>query len=368
MKTRAPSRIALRPPQGTAPDALAELALSASDVLDLASGVNPMGPPKRLSDAARDADIRRYPHPTGLAARSGVAERFSTSADQVVLGAGAAELLWSCARVLVEATSTVLAIEPGYPEFTVAARQLGARVVQWRSVERTGHRVELQQVVELMRLGLPRVVCLGAPGYITGASLRLAELARVAQAFPDTHFVVDQSFLALSDDRDDLMLLPTANMICVRSLSKEFGVPGVRAAYLLADAKLAARIEATRPAYSTSAQTQAVVQAAMDESTFSADSAAQLRHARQCLAALLDSLELTYTPSVAPYLLVRLARASEVANDLLARHRIAVCDATPFGLPDHIRIAAISSQQAAPLSAALCEIIQRRGLTHGREA
>jgi histidinol-phosphate/aromatic aminotransferase/cobyric acid decarboxylase-like protein len=85
------------------------------------------------------------------------------------------------------------------------------------------------------------------------------------------------------------------------------------------------------------------------------------------LMATLDALGLVYTPSVAPFLLVRVARASEVAAELLERQRIAVCDATAFGLPDHLRISAVSIDAAAQLSAALSDSIARRRLTHGRE-
>jgi histidinol-phosphate/aromatic aminotransferase/cobyric acid decarboxylase-like protein len=368
MTPRAPHRIALREYLGVAPEVLASLGLAAHEVLDLCSGLNPYGPPASVLGAARDAPLTHYPDPTGHAARARVAQRFGTSPDCVVLGSGAAELLWSCARVLIEPGMAVLTMEPGYPEFRVAARQLGARLVQWRSVERTGHRIDLQQIAELMRLETPAVLSLCAPGSPTGSSVRFTDIALLAARFPDTHVVVDQSLLALSDDHADLHELPASNVICIRSLSKELGLPGVRAAYLLADAKLAARIEATRPAFSTSSQTQAVIQAAMDEDAFSADSRLRLQADRTRLMATLDALGLVYTPSVAPFLLVRVARASEVAAELLERHRIAVCDATASGLPDHLRISAVSVAAAVQLSAALSDIIERRRLTHGREA
>ena len=365
MKARIPQRVSLRPPLGVSDRWLADA--TDSPVLDLCTASNPYGPPTSVSVAAREASLRTYPDPTGIAARDRVAACFGTATESVVLGYGAAELLWSCARVLLEPSGTVLAIAPSYAEFSVAARQLGARIVQWRSVERTGHAVDLAQVAELMRLEAPCVVSLCAPGNPTGASLRVVELHALAAQFPEVQFVVDQSLLALSDDRADLVRLPAANMVFVRSLSKEFGVPGVRAAYLLAAPELAERIEAARPAYSTSTQAQAVISAAMDEQAFSAECAQTLQTDRARLAALLDALGLTYTPSVAPFLLVRLARASEVSAEMLERHRIAVCDATPFGLPDHVRICAVDAGAAQQLTAALTEVTQRRGLQNGRE-
>jgi histidinol-phosphate/aromatic aminotransferase/cobyric acid decarboxylase-like protein len=368
MKSRASHRTALREHLGVSPDALLGLGLAATDVLDLCSSLNPYGPPQSLVDAALNAPLTRYPDSTGLIARTQVARRFGTTPDNVVLGNGAAELLWSCARVLFEPGATLVCVEPSYAEFSVAARQQGARVVRWRSVERTGHCVDLQQVGELMQLETPAVVSLCTPGNPTGSSVRYSELEQLAARFPETHFVVDQSLLALSDDHADLLRLPARNVLCVRSLSKEFGLPGVRAAYLLADAQLAACVEATRPAFSTSSQAQAVIEAAMREEAFSAASRSQLQADRARLIATLDGLGLAHTPSVAPFQLVRMARASEVAAELLALHRIAVCDATAFGLPDHLRISALNAAAAPRLAAALADGTTRRKLTHGREA
>jgi threonine-phosphate decarboxylase len=366
MKRAAPV-IARREHPAVAPETLVELGLTAQDVLDLSTGINPYGPPARVLQAAREAVLTHYPDDTAAAARTSIAERFGTTPDAVVVGNGAAELLWSSARVLLAAGTTLLTIEPSYPEFAVAARQQGARIVRWRSVERTGHCVDLAQVAQLIELEAPDVVSLCAPGNPTGSSLPFGELQALAARFPEIRFVIDQSFLALSDDHADQYRLPSANMLCVRSLSKTLGLPGVRAGYLLAAPDFTARVEAARPAFSTSAVTQAVTLAAMAEQSFIDASRQQLQSDRARLLELLDQQGLSHTPSVAPYCLVRMARASEVTHDLLAKHHIAVSDATQYGLPDHLRISAVSTTAAPQLAAALQECTQRRQLKAGRE-
>jgi histidinol-phosphate/aromatic aminotransferase/cobyric acid decarboxylase-like protein len=67
-------------------------------------------------------------------------------------------------------------------------------------------------------------------------------------------------------------------------------------------------------------------------------------------------------------LLVRVTRATEVAAELLARCNIAVCDCTPYGLPDHLRIAGVREAEAPQLGAALADVLSRRGIPGGREA
>jgi histidinol-phosphate aminotransferase len=346
---------------------LASLGLAADDVLDLCSAHNPDAPPPALIAAAQSALFTRYPDPSALAARTRIANHWQTSPEHVLLGNGASELAWSCARALLAAGSSVLSIEPSPAEFARAARQCGARVSRWRSVERTGHHVDLDQVADLMRPDPPNVVSLYAPGNPSGSRVSFAALTQLAAAFPETHFVVDQSWLSLSDDHAELALLPATNVICLRSLSAELRVPGVRVGYLLASADVVARGDALRPPFGINAAAQAVALEYISQLPSIATSRSRLQADRARLASVLDQLALVYAPSVAPFLLVRVARASEVSRELLQQHRIAVCDATPFGLPDHLRIAALSAEQQPQLMAALRATLDRRQLIRGRE-
>jgi histidinol-phosphate aminotransferase len=328
-------------------------------VLDLCTARNPEPPPERFAEAVRRAGSEA--DPLGFQARARIAERCGLQPNDVRLGDHAAELAERCASALLGAGSVVFSIEPSPAELARAARKAGARVVRWRSVERTGHRVDLEQVAALMQLERPNVVSLYAPGDPTGASVPLAQLAELANAFAETVFVVDQRWLAVSDDHADLARMPTANVVYVRTLASEFGVGG---AYALSRGALSQRLG---PLCTADAAAQAALVAALGEQDFVAVCRSRLQGDRARLAGLLDQLGLAHTPSVAPFLLVRVARAEEVSLELSAQHGVAVCDATPFGLPDHLRIAAVSEAAAPQLMAALMRVLERRGLVNGRE-
>jgi histidinol-phosphate/aromatic aminotransferase/cobyric acid decarboxylase-like protein len=369
MKAPSIAHLGSRPADGISSEWLAQLGLDASDVLDLCTGQNPNPVPERVAEAATSALFDRHPDPQATRARRAVAERFGLDPEQVLLGHGASELMWSCAQALLPAGAVLLAIEPSHTELSTSARQNTARVARWRSVERTGHRVDLEQIGELIKLEQPNVVSLCAPGSPTGASVPFAELCELASGFESTTFVVDQTWLELSDDHADLELPPQENVVCVRSLSRAFALPGLRAGYLVGSSARVARIAAARPGpgLSVSSPAQAAVQASLHEQAFLAASRSQLQAGRERLAGVLRALGLVFTPSVAPFLLLRIARAEEVARELLERHRVAVCDATPFGLPDHVRIAALREPDAPQLTAALRDVLARRGLVAGRE-
>ncbi|HEY0478309.1 MAG TPA: aminotransferase class I/II-fold pyridoxal phosphate-dependent enzyme [Kofleriaceae bacterium] len=341
-------------PHGGLPQAeLRALGLAAADVLDLSVSCNPYGPCAPVIDAIRAAPVDRYPDPAATAAREALAAVLDTAPDRIALGNGAAELLWTLVSVLVRPGRRVVIVEPGFGELRAAAEHAGAEICEWRSRAEDGFAVDLGAVGRLIGETSAAVAYLCAPGTPTGAATPAAALAALAAAHPGTCFVVDQSFLSLSERFADAAVAQPANVACVRSLTKDLGIPGIRVGYVVAAPALVARIEQARPAWTTSAAAQAAAVAACTAGAFVAASRARLLDERARLAADLGALGLRPAPSTTGFLAVRTGDAPGLRRRLLAGHRILVRDCTSFGLPDHIRIAARTATERARVVAAL---------------
>ena len=112
---------------------------------------------------------------------------------------------------------------------------------------------------------------------MTGSALPVASIAAFARRLPEVHIVLDQSFSSLSEVHADAALRLPAHVVCVRSLTKDHGIPGVRVGYAIATAELCAAVEASRPAWTTSAFAQAAALTSCDCQSFVAESREQLR-------------------------------------------------------------------------------------------
>jgi histidinol-phosphate/aromatic aminotransferase/cobyric acid decarboxylase-like protein len=123
-----------------------------------------------------------------------------------------------------------------------------------------------------------------------------------------------------------------------------------------------------RASFDTNCLAQRTAEAWPSQTEFIARRRSRLLADRERLAAVLTDVGLLATPSVTGALLVRVTRASEVAAELLSRCAIAVCDCTPYGLPDHLRISGVGEPHAPRLRTALEEVLARRRIPGGREA
>jgi histidinol-phosphate/aromatic aminotransferase/cobyric acid decarboxylase-like protein len=285
--------------------------------------------------------------------RRALAARWRVDSGAVLFAHGAAELLWDLARLVARSGRPALVVEPAFGEFRTALAASGAEIAAWRPAG-ASLAVDLDAVSDALARARAGAAYLASPTSPAGQPVPAGAVDRLARAHPGVLFVLDESFLSLSERHADAEVALPSNVARVRSLTKEHAIPGLRVGYLLADPGLVAALDAARPAWATSAPAQEAALAALAEERFVAESRARLVADREALHAALARMGLEPVPSVAPYLVFRADDAAGLRRRLLAR-RILVRDCTSFGLPGLVRVAARPEPDRAVLLAALEE-------------
>ncbi len=338
---------------------LHQLAMDPAKILDFSVNTNPYGPCPAVVDAVRNAPIERYPDPTARAVRQALASQLEVRPDQVVLGNGAADLLWTLARVLVHQGSTAVIVEPTFGEFRAAVEAMGGRAVEWRARAEDQFVIDLRALSKLIRECEPDVVYLCAPNTPTAVSVPAVGVASLAQENAQVAVLVDQSFLSLSESFEDEAARFPDNVVGIRSLTKEHAIPGVRVGYVIAAPDVAARVEECRPAWTTNAAAQAAALAALGQTHFVCESRRKLLADRARLAHQLGRLNLHPFPSTTSFFMLPVQNASELRRRLLSQHGILVRDCASFGLPDFVRLCGRPEPDCERLFSALQEELSR---------
>jgi len=326
---------------GGAHDAdLRVIGASARDILDFSANINPYGPCAAVVEAVRAAALDRYPDPTGSSVREIMAPILGVPADWIILGNGAAELLWTLARALLTPGATALVVEPTFCEFRVACAAAQINVVEWRADQRDAFALDLQEVRRRAYAHHAQVVYLCSPNTPTATAVDAVQIAHWAESSPQLIAVLDQSFLSLSARFEDSSVRMPPNVVCVRSLTKDHAIPGLRLGYAIATPAIATRMEQHRPAWTTSALAQAAAVAICSQASFIDESRRRLLDDRERLRCNLRHLGLEAFESETTFFLVRVTQGAELKRRLLANHRVLVRDCSSFGLPEFIRIAA----------------------------
>jgi histidinol-phosphate/aromatic aminotransferase/cobyric acid decarboxylase-like protein len=182
-----------------------------------------------------------------------VARRHQRPAEQVLLTAGGAEAFTLLARALRPRHAVVL--HPQFTEPEAALLTAGHRVERVLLDPADGFALHPERVPDGADL-----VVIGNPTNPTGV-LHPAGLLR-GLSRPGRVLVVDEAFIdAVPGEAESLAATLIPGLVVVRSLTKTWGIAGLRAGYLLAPADLVGALAAQQPPWSVSSPALAAIQA-----------------------------------------------------------------------------------------------------------
>jgi histidinol-phosphate/aromatic aminotransferase/cobyric acid decarboxylase-like protein len=343
-------------------DELASLGLLDDEILDVSVNVNPYGPSAGMRGAIAGAAPHRYPDPTAAPVRHAIARWIDVDPARIVVGNGAVDLLWGLARSTLGSGDAVMIVEPAFSEMRNAATRRGARIVEHRLRPETDFSLDLGALHAHAAEARPRLLYVCSPSNPVGRFTPIEGIVDLAERHPETLVVADLSFLSLSAHRSEATKARCERVVWVRSLTKDHALAGLRVGFAVAPLDLARRLEDDRPPWAVNAPAQAaaIFACTADEQRFVSETRRRLLDDCARLTAAVRSIGLRAHPSDTIFALIDLGPridATELRARMLRRHRILVRDATSFGLPHHVRLAARAAEDTARVVRALREEI-----------
>ncbi len=317
--------------------------------LDLAVNVLSDRPARHVLQAVERADEATYPDQTP--ALVAVSSLTGLTVDHVVLLAGAAEAFWLLPHALRPSRAAVV-----HPYFTAADAALRACDVPVTRVPRDaadGWRLRPDRVPVDADL-----VVVGNPNNPTGTLDDPGDIASLCR--PGRTVVVDEAFMDfVSDGRSSLAgRVDLPGLVVLRSVTKMWSVPGIRAGYLVAAPDLAARIRRHQQPWPVSSRAIAAIVAAADNEPWRTETAEGVARRRRAMVRRLERIEgVVVHEGAANFILLEVAAGPAVHRALLARG-VAVRPSTfPLLPPRFLRVAVRDAQAVEQLAVALEAIV-----------
>ncbi|MFI6527166.1 Rv2231c family pyridoxal phosphate-dependent protein CobC [Streptomyces uncialis] len=222
----------------------AEVRDDGRELTDLAVNVRERTPPDWLRERIAASLTGLAAYPDGRAARAAVAARHAVTAEEVLLTAGAAEAFVLIARALSPERAVV--VHPQFTEPEAALRDAGHRVERVLLRPEDGFRLTPGAVPDDADL-----VVIGNPTNPTSVLHPAAVVAGLAR--PGRTLVVDEAFMdAVPGERESLAGHRVPGLIVLRSLTKTWGLAGLRVGYVVADPGTVRLLERAQPLWPVS--------------------------------------------------------------------------------------------------------------------
>ena len=332
-----------------------ELGLAESDILKMASNENPLGSSPKALAAIRGAldQLHYYPDGSGFELKAVLSEKFGVAPANIVLGNGSNDVLELAARAFLRPGDSAAYSRHAFMVYPLAIQAIGAEHIE---VPTRGYDTDLDALAAAVR-GDTRMVFVANPNNPTGTFNPWDEVERFVAKIPaDVLVVLDEAYGEYLPD--DLVspaprwLARFPNIIVSRTLSKAFGLAGLRVGYGLADPRVAEVMNRVRQPFNVNHLAMVAACAALGDHEFieksrrvNADGLAQLERGFRRLG-------LEYIPSRANFITVRVGPAQAVYASMLAEGVI-VRPIAGYGMPEHLRVTVGLPEQNERFLAAL---------------
>jgi histidinol-phosphate aminotransferase len=283
-----------------------------------------------LAKGTFDGPLSEYPPADYRRLVETAARVYGVGTDELLVGAGADEILDLIGKVFLPAGGAAVIPTPTYAMYRVVTEQRGARAVL---VPRLGPEAGWAMDEEAVRAAAATadLVWLCSPNNPTALAEPDGAIARLLGAIAAEATAAGRSpaIVALDEAYDEFvdrslldLRLDHPNLVVVRTASKAYGLAGLRVGFAIARPETIARIAPFRPPGSVSIVSVTVVTEALADPAGMRANVARVDAERDRLAAALQDAGWGVGPSVTNFLLVDLGtpeRAAAVATGLLQR-------------------------------------------------
>lgn len=207
-----------------------------SDLLDCSLGQNPFGFPRDVLEGLdiESLDVSSYPDPYHHRLKQALVERWKNrfKEEDIFIGSGSIGCLEKANKALIKEGSLVLGYTPQFTEYITEVRVCGGIYEYLPLSPDKGFEFNADMFLEKLS-DKYTLLYIDNPNNPTGQVISIESVKTiVGEAYKlGVIVIVDEAYGDFMDDENSALNLDYPNLIVVRSLSKGFGLAGLRVGY-----------------------------------------------------------------------------------------------------------------------------------------
>lgn len=250
----------------------------------------------------RAFELNLYPDSMARDLRAKIGDYIGYPWENIVIGNGSNELLETILKTFLEPGGIVMSFEPTFHMYKVFTQIYGGKFVGVPSEE--DYSLDYDKLIKQAHELKPQVIFISNPNNPSGYLTPRDELIKLIESV-DCAVVIDEAYFEFCDETIIDQINYYDNLIVLRTLSKAFGLAGLRIGYLVANEKLARFIDGIRTPYNTSLLSQYLAVEALNHRDTLLAYAELVKVERSKLDGRLQELGFTTYPSAANFVFAK---------------------------------------------------------------
>jgi len=311
--------------------------IDAHRLIDFSANINPLGYPQGTKDAMIRSfdDVLHYPDTEAYDLITQLAVYHGMHRNCFIAGNGSTEFIYWLPVVLKP--KRALVVTPAFSEYEKGLRLVGSQAMCFQASEEHDFVVDMDNLYARLAEGFDILYfCNPAnpTGVLTPQEDLLHLIARAERL--GTIVIIDEAFIDFVEEASlKVAVAEFSNVIILRSMTKFFGIPGLRVGYVIAGSAVIERLKRDKPPWTINALAQVCACEALSDSAFIQETRRYVETERVFLRSAINGIPgLKAFPGVANYLSIRIDPrrdlSATVLRERLLHENILIRDCSNF--------------------------------------
>lgn len=332
-----------------------------SQIIDFSSNVNPLGFPNIAKNLIKKYIqlFSVYPDPNSSKLRESLEKYTGISKNQIVVGNGATEIIYNFCKIFIRQKSRIIIPIPTFGEYEIASRLQGGQIFHLKTMDLNKNISELSDMISEKNC-----LFLCNPNNPTGVLIPKKQMIKIIEkAYNKSALVfLDECFIELATKSNETMvdyIKEFDNLFILRSLTKSFGLAGLRIGYGLSNKKMIDLLSKIKIPWNVNGLAQAIAVETLDKKFHLVNTRKLIKKELNFLTTSISKMNnFSCYPSSVNFVLIKSKINSDTLQKKLLEKGILVRDCSNFlGLDNKfVRIAVRTHKENVRLVKALGEI------------
>ena len=311
-------------------------------IVKLASNENPLGPSPKAIEAIKNNlnNLHRYTNPSGYKLVRAIAEKYKKDPSQIICASGSDSILQFIITAFTDEHDELLTSEGTFIGWYVNSNKYGRKL---NLAPLKDYHYDLDEIASRINTKT-KIIYLANPNNPTGTMFSKREFESFINKVPKNVLVVlDEAYTIYAEDNPDYpngFNYNLENLITVRTLSKAYGLAGIRIGFAVGPSYLIKELYKVRLPFEPNLLAQEAAIAALEDDVFLMKTKELNRVSLIKMKNKFDELGIQYIPTSANFFLLLFASEEEAIefNDECLNCGLILRHVDSFGIQNGIRI------------------------------
>ncbi len=317
-------------------------------LIKLASNENPFGPSPKALEAIKKAGktLHIYPDQKSTLLREALAKKFGLKENNTIIGNGSDEIMQIAAATYLKSNEEVIISKNTFSVYEFVTRLLGGKpvFVALKNLEQ-----DLEAMAEAIN-PKTKMIFLCNPHNPTGTYISMEKITDFIKKVPkNILIVIDEAYAEFSEASDFPgsvnLVNQNENVLILRTLSKFYGLAGLRIGYGLAQPELIKYMFRAKLPFNVSRLAQEGAIAALSDKAFEQKTFKNNAEGKKYLYSELEKRGVEYKKTEANFVFINLKKSADQFFMGMMKKGIIIRPLTSFGFPEAIRVSIGTKEQ-----------------------